>query len=36
MVVFYWLIEQQIYYKYENNRQREGTTVLDTIKKYVV
>ena len=32
IVVVYWSLERQMYCKYENNRQCEGTTVLEAIK----
>ena len=32
----YRSLEQQVYCKYTNNRQREGTAVLDAINKIAV
>ena len=34
IVMGYCLLERQIYCKYVNNKQREGTAVLNEIKKY--
>ena len=36
IVVVYWSLERQMYCKYVNNRQRDGTAVLDVINKIAV